>query len=119
MLREGLLDRVVKIFRLFRISRNQDPDEIYLTKQWPETFTSMLDNEDMIPEVQLATLKEQPQISRGTNINQFIEVHDTKTKMNEVIQEVKQQERQRTEAVNPAMLATYDDSSEEARIKNQ
>lgn len=91
-----MLEKVVAVYREFRLQRNQDPDGIYLSKQWPEEFQIKLNNRDFIPEIKLAQLKEQPSFNRGTSVDRFIEVHDNKRKMDEVIQEVKQQERQKT-----------------------
>ena len=56
IMRKKLLERCLSTFRTFRLARNEDPDCVYLTKEWPQDF----DYENIIESVKLAQLREQP-----------------------------------------------------------
>lgn len=114
-----MTEAIIQDYRAYRISRNEDPDDIYLTKTWPLGFDQ--ENTDILKDIQPCELKEMPQqTSTGQSVNQFIDAHDLKKTMAEKIKVV--QIEAKLNGPNPVdqqMVYEGDDSSEEARIKNQ
>ena len=71
VLRQRLLDIVFKSYKNFRANRGQRADDIFETKMWPQEFD--FDDEEVVPAIQLAQLKEQPVIQQKTSsIDNFI-----------------------------------------------
>jgi len=71
MLRKKLVEKCIESFRQYRLARNDDPDCVYLTKQWPVEFD--IEDTTIIPHLKLAELKDQLKTTHGQSIDKFIE----------------------------------------------
>lgn len=75
-MRKKLVEKCLSEFRVHRISQNQNPDSVYITKQWPSDFD--LNKNEAFKSIVPAELKDQIKLNQGTSINNFIEQHDVK-----------------------------------------
>jgi hypothetical protein len=117
--RQRLLNIVYKSYKEFRASKNQSADDVFTTKQWPVDFD--YDDEEIVPEVPLAQLKEQPVIQhKSTSIDNFINSIDKRQIVQDVMKKAFEEDQQmRQEQPEESCSSSARDSSEEAARKNR
>lgn len=118
ILRQNLLQKVYNDFKNFQ-NRRQDIShyDVFANKRWPGIFD--LNNPQLVDDLPLAKLAEQPQQARKVSVNDFINTHDKSKQIKAMLEAEteKKKDQEMDQSDEDQSINSNSDSSEEARQK--